>query len=294
MSFNHTLSAVLRGRWLIDKTWAEAHIPIVLSLLKGNPASLTERSGAEAFESPYAIDPKTMQRYEWFNGRNASMPDGSVGVIPVNGPITKYDGFCGAPGAITHANTILQMKNRQSIDAVVIHTDTPGGEARAMNVLSSALKRLGKPKLSLVDGMAASGGMWMISETDEVYVSSKMDRVGSVGGYRTILDFTEALKMEGVTLHEIYAPQSTDKNKDFRDALKGDYSLMEKDLEFLVEEFVNVVKTGRPKAAATEKEWNTGKMFYAADGQKLGLHDGIRNLQQVVSKASWLAKRKKY
>lgn len=293
MSFNHTLSAVLRGRWLIDKAWAEAQLPLVLSLLKGNPVTLVDRTDDGDFEQPYAVDPKTMQRYEWFDGRNANIPENSVGIVPVNGPITKYAGFCGSPGAISHATALLQMKNRANIGSVVLHADTPGGEARAMNVFSSVLKNFGKPKLSLVDGMAASGGMWMISLTDEVYAADKMTEVGSVGAYTSFADFSKAFENEGIKIHEIYAPQSTDKNRGFRDALKGDYTLIEEDLSFLVDEFINTVKSGRPKATAAEKEWNTGKMFYADKAQEIGLLDGIKNFQQVVSKAAWLSKRNK-
>jgi hypothetical protein len=35
MSFK-TISAILRGRWLIDKQWAAAHMPLIVSVLKGN------------------------------------------------------------------------------------------------------------------------------------------------------------------------------------------------------------------------------------------------------------------
>lgn len=294
MSFNHTISAVLRGRWLIDKGWAEAHLPLVLSLLEGKPVSFVERTGDGEFEQPYAINPATGDKFDWRDGRNANIPPGSVGVIPITGPITKYDGFCGEPGAISHATGLLQMKKRSNIGSVVLHVDTPGGEARAMDSFSSTLKNFGKPVLSLVDGMAASGGMWLVSLTNEVYAANKMSEVGSVGAYTMLADFKGMYEKEGIKLHEIYAPQSTDKNKDYRDAINGDYGMVEEDLKTLVDEFISTVKTGRPGAVANEEKWNTGKMFFAQDAQRIGLIDGIKSFDQVVSKAAWLGKRKKY
>jgi protease-4 len=147
--------------------------------------------------------------------------------------------------------------------------------------------------LGYVDGMAASLGMWLLAATDEIYLSSRMDEVGSVGSYVMIADFKSYFESQGLKIHEIYAPQSTDKNKDYRDAMKGDYTGIEKDLALHVNDFINFIKQRRgDKAAATEKEWSTGKMFYADDARKMGLIDGVKDLNQVISKASWLSKRK--
>lgn len=300
MSFNHTLSAVLRGRWLVQREWAEAHLPIVLSLIKGQPVSFVDRTGNEVTERPFAIDPKTMQRYEMYmitpSGRvvaNANIPDGSVGILPVNGPITKYNGECGEPGAIQRSTWLADMERRDNIGSVVLLMDTPGGEARAASGFTTSIKKMSKPVLSYVDGMSASLGMWITAASDEVYLSSKTDEVGSIGSYVMMADFKGYFESKGLKIHEIYAPQSTDKNKDFRDAMNGDYEAIKKDLEVHVDEFINYIKAERPKAAAHAKEWNSGKMFFANDGIKYGLADGIRSWEQVISKASWNAKMKK-
>jgi len=284
---------VLRGRWLIDKAWAEAHLPLVLSLLKGNPVSFVERTGNELIERPFAIDPKTMQRYEWRDGTNPNIPEGSIGILPINGPITKYNGDCGEPGAIAKNSWLMQMGKRANIGSVIMLVDTPGGEARAASTFTRTIQNFSKPILSYIDGMSASLGVWLISPTDEIYVSSKMDEVGSVGSFVMLADWAGYFEAQGLKIHEIYAPQSTDKNKDYRDAIKGDYGEVEKDLEVLVNDFISFVKSTRPKTTATEKQWSTGKMFYADEAQKLGLIDGIKTFDQVVSKASWLGKRYK-
>lgn len=294
VSFNHTLSAILRGRWLINKDWAIAHLPAVLSMLKGNPVSFIDRTGNQVVEQPFAIDPKTMQRYEWRNGTNPNIPENSVGILPISGPITKYNGDCGEPGSIARNSWLNQMQNRTNIGSVVLLLDTPGGEARAATTIVPTITNSKKPILSYIDGMNASLGMWLSSGTDEVYLSSKLDEMGSIGSYTIVADYSGYFEKEGIKLHEIYAPQSIDKNKDYRDAIKGDYAAAEKDLQILTDAFIGFVKTQRgDKAAANIKEWSTGKMFYADEAVNLGLADGIRTFDQVVSKAAWLAKRNK-
>ncbi len=313
MAFNHTLSAILRGRWLINKQWAQDHLPLVLLMLQGKSFNLTEQknqphvkssvqlSGFEGISYPIIIDPSTMQQYPLYAFApgiglvpNPNIPPNSVAVISVSGPITKYNGECGEPGSIQLSNFISEMNRRDNVGSIVLVVDTPGGEARAAQPFVSTIQKSGKPILSYINGMSASLGVWLTSATDEVYFSSKMDQIGSVGSYCTLFDFSGYLEKEGIKVHEIYAPQSKDKNKDYRDAIAGDYSAIEADLKIHVDEFIAFVKTSRgEKAVTSQNEWNTGKMFYADDAIKLGLADGIRPFEQVISKAAWLSKRKK-
>ena len=324
MAFNHTLSAILRGRWLIDKQWADDHILMVIGILKGQPLnvlrsadiksfkepstntgikSFAGQSGYDGIQQPFLIDPVTMQAYcayVWISGQgyvpNPNVPPNSVAIIQVTGPVTKYNGDCGEPGAIQLASYINGMNVRGNVGSIVLVLDTPGGEARAANVLTEATRNSTKPILSYIDGMCASLGVYLSSGTREVYLSSNSDQVGSVGSYCTLFDFSGYLEMQGVKMHEIYAPQSLDKNKDYKDALKGDYSAIENDLKLHVDDFIKYVATNggssRAGVASSNKEaWSTGKMFYAADAVKVGLADGVRSFSQVVSKAAWLAKR---
>jgi len=284
---------------MIERSWAEAHLPLVLSILKGSPISAVERTGNEGVERPFVVDPSSMQRYEMYaytrDGYkpNPNIPENSVGIIPISGPITKYNGDCGEPGAIQQANYLMDMNKRSNIGSVLMLMDTPGGEARAANILTGTMNSMNKPVLSLVDGMSASLGMWITAGSKETYLSSSLDQVGSVGSYVMLADFTGMLEKEGIKLHEIYAPQSEDKNRDYKDAMKGDYSAIKKDLGLHVDAFINYIKTQRPQSAATQSEWGTGKMFYAAEAKQLGLADGVRSFEQVVSKAAWLGKRNK-
>lgn len=305
MQFNHTLSAILRGRWFIDKSWADAHVPMIISMLNGNTVSFIERTGNEGIEQPFVIDPSNMQRYALNaynqNGTlvpNPNIPANSVGVLPMSGPLTKYNGDCGEPGMVQRNSWLLDMARRDNIGSVIMLMDTPGGEARAADTTTSTIQNFKKPILSYVDGMSASLGVWFTSSCDEVYLGSEMSEMGSVGSYCTLWDFSGYLEKNGIKMIEIYAPQSTDKNKDYRDARSGDISGIQNDLKMHVDAFIKSVansggNTMRSDTARSNmKEWSSGKMFYAKDAVKMGLADGIRSFDQVVSKAAWLAKRK--
>lgn len=300
MSFK-TVSAILRGRWLLDKQWAESQLPIVLSLLNGSTAQI-DRQGNEETELPFVVNPATMQRHEMYIETpwgalkaNPNIPEGSVAIIPVSGPILKYNGGCGEPGSITRISYLLDAERRQNISAAIMMIDSPGGQVDGTQSFANAIKSFSKPILGYVDdGIAASAAMWLLSATDEAYTSLESDMVGSIGVYTTVVDFKGWFEQKGYKIHEIYAPQSTDKNKDYREAIGGNYDLVLEDLKITADTFIKAVKNNRgAKAAENQSLWDAGKMFYAKDAVNAGLIDGIKSFEQVISKAAWLSKRKK-
>ena len=299
--YSKTVSSILRGIWAVNKEWADSQLPLVLMMLQGKPMSFVQRSGNEVVEQPFCIDSATMQRINMyvFNSLtremvpNPNIPPNCVGVIPITGPITKYNGDCGEPGMITRSNWLMDMQNRDNVCAIIQLVDTPGGEASAANTYCALMQSSKKPILTYIDGMCASLGMWFAAASDEVYLSNELDKCGSIGTYCTLIDWSGYLEQEGIKLIEIYAPQSTDKNATYKNALAGDTSGIENDLQVLTANFIDHVGNSRgEKAKANASEWNSGKMFYAKDAVKNGLADGIMPFNKVVSKAVWLSKRK--
>ncbi len=300
------ISEILTGRWFINKQWADSHLPLVIALLKGNnPVSFVQRTGNEGIELPFIVDPSTLERidsykYDYSSGKtipNPNIPPNSVGVIPITGPLTYYNGECGEPGMMQRTSWLMDFLKRDNIGSIVQIIDTPGGESRASRNYVAQMKKSEKPILSFIDNFCFSLGMWFSAESDEVYLSHELAEMGSIGSYVQLLDISGALALEGLRLIEIYAPQSTDKNKNYRDALTGDTTLIQEELKVLVDAFIkHIANSGATlrsdTARANIKEWNSGKTFFSGDAVKVGLADGIRPFNQVVSKAAWLAKRK--
>jgi len=296
------VSSILASPWFIQRQWADANLPIIVALLQGKPVSFVQRTGSEGEELPFIIDPANMQRYDFYKWDsmqqkmvpNPNVPPNSVGMMPITGPLTYYNGDCGEPGMIKRNSWLLDMNTRENIGSIVQLIDTPGGEGRAAQAYCTTLSRMQKPVLSYVDNCCASLGMWFSSGSREVYLSNDLAAMGSIGSYIMLADFSGYLEQNGIKLHEIYAPQSVDKNKDYKDALAGDYTAIQNMLAKHVDAFINYVSTQRgDKAKANISEWNSGKMFDAKDAVKIGLADGVRPLDQVISKAAWLAKRNK-
>jgi ClpP class serine protease len=187
---------------------------------------------------------------------------------------------------------MIRLANSPRVKGILMNFDTPGGQAAGTAMFAQTIKDVSKVKPVIgicQDGIVASAGAWLGSACQEFYVTRSTDMFGSIGAYNTIYDFSGYFEMNGVKLHEIYAPQSVDKNKDYRDALAGDYALVEAELKFLVDDFIGTVKTNRAGRLNTASENPfTGKMYYAQEATKIGLIDGVKPLAGVVKRLETL------
>lgn len=295
---NFNLIASILGRpWLIDKTWTEANLPLIQALLTGQQFvspyankqafSDDDESGQTAADDQY-MRPKILEassgtvRASFYRSFDEA-PEGSLALIPVIGPIAKYY-ECGVPGSADMVSWIAAAEKSPKISGIILKIDSPGGMVDGTATLGDAVKNATKPTTAFIDdGMAASAAYWIASNADEIILSQPTDAVGSIGVYTRIADYTGFFEKHGIKLHEIYAPQSTEKNLDYKEALKGKYDLVLDDLRFLADRFIQVVKDTRgDKLNLDFADPFKGKMFYADDAIKAGLADKIGSLDIAV------------
>lgn len=300
MGFN-TIRAIIGNNWLIERQWAVNSMPLIARMLRGEEVNFFAESNFRP--SAYSDDddsdgraPKhcmtltptgdTYKAGRWSSFKDA--PKNSIALIPVVGPILKYGGDCGEPGSIHINQWVKDASEASNIVGAIFKFDTPGGQVDGTATLADSIKNFGKPNAGFIDdGMMASAGMWLGSACDNIYASQPTDSAGSIGVLTNFYTFEEYLKKEGIKLHEIYAPQSTDKNKDYRDAIKGDYALIEGDLKFICDQFISTISENR-KGKLNLKAGNpfTGKMFFAKEATDIGLIDGIKSFDEVINDIS--------
>lgn len=78
--------------------------------------------------------------------------------------------------------------------------NTPGGSVAGIEEMSNFIKDLSAQYLtvSYTSGSCCSAGIWLATSTDEFY-ASKMSQVGSIGVIAIHREFTEMMKMDGIT-----------------------------------------------------------------------------------------------
>ncbi len=291
------VSALMRGLWFIEESYADTQQDLIDRMLAGDGLSFArgdvQRENAEAAEdemSVFAIAPGggtfRASRYRSYN----DAPQGAVAVIPLQGVVMRDD-YCGDIGTDSRIQLVNQAAAHPNISAVVIDVNSPGGEASGLATFWDAIAAANriKPVLGFVnDGMSASAGYFPISACAEVYVSHDHCGVGSIGCVLFMRDTRERQKKEGDRSFAVYAPQSTEKNKDFQDALDGKpEALKEGMLRAWCGDFISRVQLGRGDRLNPEAgNPFTGKMYWSADESKaMGLIDGVKTFQETIERA---------
>ena len=209
-----------------------------------------------------------------------------VSVLTIDGPITRNGGGC-SYGSIDHRDMMLRAANHPLCRGHVFVINTPGGSAWAKNDYEQAIqyaRSLGQPVIAFVDGMCDSAGMYLASLCDERYYMHPKNEIGCIGVMAAF--YTEAdgstNQFTNETYHELYDPESFDKNRAFRDiANDGKDEELVKELAELGVEFRSDVKKACPNAT---DEHLHGKVFNAEDVKGI-LMDGQSSFMEVVQRA---------
>jgi len=214
-----------------------------------------------------------------------------VGVVNIVSPVTKYDQECGPRGMVSKEEEIKSLLQDDEVAGIILRLDTPGGQASYIDIISNTIRNANKPVLAYVEGGAYSAGYWLASACQEIYLSSKQDGVGSIGAYTTIADFSKRFEKLGIKVMEVYAPQSTEKNKAYKDLMQDepDETLLKEDLGELVDLFIASVNINR---SITDEKALAGATFRGDKAISVGLADGYKSLQQVAERVMELSSNK--
>lgn len=198
-----------------------------------------------------------------------------VSVLTIDGPITRNGGGC-SYGSIDHRNMMIKAANHPLCRGHIFIINTPGGSAWAKNDYEQAInyaRSQGQPVIAFIDGMCASAGMYLASLCDERYYMHPKDEIGCIGVMASFYTQADGSKNQFTdeTYHELYDPESFDKNREFRDiANDGDSEKLVKELGELGVEFRADVKKACP---AAKDEHLHGKVFDAEEVKGILMDD---------------------
>ena len=198
-----------------------------------------------------------------------------VSVLTVDGPITRNGGGC-SYGSVDHRNMMIKAANHPLCRGHIFIINTPGGSAWAKNDYEQAInyaRKLGQPVIAFIDGMCASAGMYLASLCDERYYMHPKDEIGCIGVMASFYSQADGSKNQFTdeTYHELYDPESFDKNREFRDiANDGDSEKLVKELAELGVEFRADIKKACP---AVKDEHLHGKVFDAEEVKGILMDD---------------------
>lgn len=217
---------------------------------------------------------------------NASEDDDNeppfISVYNITGPITRDGGGC-SYGSKDHRDMMMDAAKQPNCLGHIFIIDTPGGSAWAKNDYEQAIDfahSKGQSVMALIDGDCCSAGMYLAALCDNRYYVNDKDTIGCIGVLAAFFTQKDGEKNEftGDTYHEIYDPESFNKNEWVRNiANNNDDKLLVEELAALGVEFRNTVKAHCPKVTDDQLH---GKTFDAVD-VKGSLMDDKKTFNEV-------------
>lgn len=216
-----------------------------------------------------------------------------VAIVPIHGVMAKkmnmFAEISGGASTELIARDIKDAVSDESVNAIMLHIDSPGGTVDGIESLTNVIREAGnsKPIVSFVDGLMASAAYWAGSASHEVVASSNTAAIGSIGVVATHTDMSKAEESAGVKVTEISAgkykriasshePLSDDGRAEIQAQVDQIYSI-----------FVDTVAENRGSDVDTVLEkMADGRVFLAKQAMKRGLIDRIASFEEVINDLS--------
>jgi protease-4 len=222
-----------------------------------------------------------------------------VAVVPAEGSITTDGGGAFGSSGITSkamSKTLRRLGKNDSVKAVVIRIDSPGGSPLASDLIWHELMELRKkkPVIASVGGMAASGGYYIVAGTQRIF-AEPTSIVGSIGVFGGKIVLGAALKDVGVnsvTFPANKAPGAAERAtylSPFEPWDDASRERMRAVMQGIYDVFIQRVSEGRKMPADKVLASAEGRIWSATQGLERGLVDEIGGLSQAIAHARKLA-----
>lgn len=203
-------------------------------------------------------------------------------LIEINGEI-EAEGSGAADSVIPSLNKAFSDPGSA---AVVLRIDSPGGSPVQAGIIVDEIQRLkrgypDKPLYVVVDEICASGGYYIASAADRIYVN-KASIVGSVGVLMDSFGFTGTMEKLGVERRLLTAGE----NKGFLDPFSPQSEKHKQHAQEMLNEihqqFIAVVRAGRGKRLKETPETFSGLYWTGARAVEMGLADAFGTVDSVA------------
>ena len=237
---------------------------------------------------------------QFVSGMNGA--SSKIAVIDVKGVIANVDpGFGGASVANPEliCAEIARAAEDDSVKAVILRLDTPGGEVTAADTIYHALRdfsaKTKKPIIASMGSLAASGGVYVAMAADYI-IANRLTTTGSIGVIAHSYNYSELLKKIGLKSEVFKSGPMKDLLSGARPTTKEERAIIQAFIEEVYGDFVRIVAERRPKIS--EEMIRTtpigdGRIYSGRQALKYGLIDQLGYFNDAVEKAAKLASLKK-
>jgi protease-4 len=225
-------------------------------------------------------------------------PKPTVALITVAGPIVSGRGGPqmlpigpSSVGGDTIAAAIREAANDDSVAAIVLRVDSPGGSVTASETMWRAVVKAGKkgkPVVASMGAVAASGGYYLSTAADAI-VANPGTITGSIGVLTGKLVAKDLKDKLGVGFDTVRTNANADAWSINAPFTPQQQAQVEAEADLFYTDFVERVAEGRKMSTEAVHAVAQGRVWTGADALERGLVDELGGLRTALRRAKILA-----
>jgi protease-4 len=256
------------------------------------------------YAAPYAIPPRP-RRSAWFYisiitasivvfgimlwavGRSVSKS--MNGDITVTGSGSDQIGVIDVSGVIVDADKldsqIRKMADNDSVKAIILHINSPGGGAAASQEVYNEVLRIRQEKhkkiVASIESVGASGAYYIASACDGIYANDA-SVVGSIGVIMEWTNYGELYRWAKLKSVVIHAGELKDAGDPTHDVTPEEQAYFQGLVDNMYGQFIHDVATGRHTTDEKIKPLATGQVWTGQQSLPLGLIDHVGGFRSAL------------
>ncbi len=217
--------------------------------------------------------------YFSFNGRDEESFSGfgpKIGVVDLDGVI------------VSPSKVVKQLKdfsNDDSIKAIIIHVNSPGGGVAASEEIYREVKRIRDEKkkriVASIETVGASGAYYVASATNKIY-ADKGSIVGSIGVIAEWVNYSELLKWAKLQAITMKAGEFKDTGSPTRPMTPAEEKYFQGMIDNMHTQFIQAVADGRHEKEGDIRALADGKVWTGEQALPLKLIDQLADFEGAV------------
>lgn len=192
-------------------------------------------------------------------------------------------------GVIIEPRTVSEHLKKygddDSVKAIILHINTPGGGVAASQEIHDAVKRVREKKkkriVAAIETVGASGGYYIASATDKIYADpgSVVGSIGVIAQYFNYGELVKWMKLKDITLK---TGEFKDTGSPTRDLTPAERAYLQGLMDDMHLQFVRAVSEGRKMKEEEVKVLADGRVWTGQQAMSLKLVDQLGDFRAAV------------
>lgn len=213
-----------------------------------------------------------------------------IAIVNVEGTIVTGEASFNVAGSDTIVKNIRNAIKDDSVKALVLRVNSPGGDVWASELITNALnefKSSGRPIIASMGDIAASGGVWVTTHSDEIWAKPET-LTGSIGVYGIVPTLDGIYEWAGI---QVDGTSSTKAGEWDERLPMPDYvtNSIQASIDNTYEKFVTKVAENRKLSYKEILSVAGGRIWSGEKALQLGLVDKIGDLNDAIESAANIA-----